>query len=82
MRINKVLAFTALTTVSVSTSAFEANRLSGEIMFATGYVSTNSNLSVNTDSKIDDLNSKGSHSNDFVVMPLGQIQYDLGKTRN
>ncbi|MDN2482905.1 DUF2860 family protein [Vibrio agarivorans] len=82
MRINKILAFTALTTVSISTSAFEANRLSGEIMFATGYVSTNSNLSVNTDSKIDALNSKGSHSNDFVVMPLGQIQYDLGKTRN
>ncbi|WP_261389194.1 DUF2860 domain-containing protein [Ferrimonas balearica] len=69
-------------TLSVPVLAEQESRISGELIIATGYLSTNSNLSTEGDRRLTDLNSKGSHTNEFIVMPLGNIAYELGDSRN
>ncbi|MBY6095288.1 DUF2860 family protein [Ferrimonas balearica] len=82
MKSLSVVSLSLASVFSASTLAFDADRLSGELILATGYHSTNSVLSTEGDAKINDLNSNGSHTNDFIVMPLGSISYDLGTQRN
>ncbi len=71
-----------LATLASSAFASDASRFSGEIILATGYVSSNSNLSTDSDAQLNDRNRKGSHNDEFIVMPLGTLAYDLGEDRN
>ncbi|WP_394243796.1 DUF2860 domain-containing protein [Vibrio astriarenae] len=82
MKKTNLLTLAAVTTLSVPAFAIDTSRISGEIILATGYMSTNSNLSVEGDAYLSDKYSKGSHTNEFVVMPLGNIAYELGQQRN
>ncbi|MBY5945130.1 DUF2860 domain-containing protein [Photobacterium rosenbergii] len=72
----------ALTGFSTMTFANETSRLSGEIIVTSGYISTNSNLSTDGNARLNDLNSKGSHTDDFIVAPLGSLTYRLGDDNN
>ncbi|PSU06811.1 DUF2860 domain-containing protein [Photobacterium gaetbulicola] len=67
----------ALTGFSAMSFANESSRLSGEIIVTTGYMSTNSNLSTDGNARLNDLNSKGSHTDDFIAAPLGSLSYRL-----
>ncbi|GAM66473.1 hypothetical protein JCM19236_3925 [Vibrio sp. JCM 19236] len=77
-----LLSVAILSSLAGSAFAFDSSRISGEIIFATGYMSSNSNLSTESDSFLKDNTKKGSHNDDFIVMPLGSIAYDLGEQRN
>ncbi|WP_261836294.1 DUF2860 domain-containing protein [Vibrio ishigakensis] len=77
-----LLSVAILSSLAGSAFAFDSSRISGEIIFATGYMSSNSNLSTESDSFLKDNTKKGSHNDDFIVMPLGNIAYDLGEQRN
>lgn len=79
---NKVMTLLALTTLASPSFAFDSSRISGELILGTGYKSTNSNLSVEGNSRSNGLDSKGSHTNEVIVMPLGLIAYDLTEQRN
>lgn len=82
MNKKSILAATILSTLATGAFAFDSSRLSGEIILSTGYVSTNSNLSTESDALLNSNTQKGSHSDDFIVFPLGSIAYDLGENRN
>ncbi|KOO15423.1 hypothetical protein AKJ18_10535 [Vibrio xuii] len=82
MNRKSILSVAILSTVTTSAFAFDSSRLSGELILSTGYVSTNSNLSTESDAFLNDKTQKGSHSDDFIVMPLGNIAYELGGDRN
>ncbi len=82
MNKKSILSATILSTLATGAFAFDSSRLSGEIILSTGYVSTNSNLSTESDAYLGDRNQKGSHTDDFMVFPLGSIAYDLGENRN
>ncbi len=76
-----ILSIAILSSLTTSAFAFDSSRLSGEIILATGYMSTNSNLSTESDAVINDL-SKGSHNDEFIVMPLGSLSYELTPDRS
>lgn len=82
MNKKSILSAAILSTLATSAFALDSSRISGEIILATGYMSTNSNLSTESDALLNDRHQKGSHSDDFIVMPLGNIAYDLGENRN
>lgn len=82
MNKKNILAVAILSSLTTSAFAFDSSRLSGEIILGTGYVSTNSNLSTNTDANLNGNYNKGSHSDEVIVVPLGSLAYDLGEDRN
>ena len=82
MNTKSILSVAILSSLTTSAFAFDSSRISGEIILATGYVSTNSNLSTESDAVLKNRTNKGSHNNDVVVMPLGNIAYELGESRN
>ncbi|MBY6185354.1 DUF2860 domain-containing protein [Marinobacter hydrocarbonoclasticus] len=77
-----VITLAVASTLSTTAFAFDASRLSGELFIGTGYFSTNSNLSTESDARLTDLNRKGSSNDEVMVMPLGSVSYDLGQQRN
>jgi len=81
MNKKSILAGTIFSTLSTGAFAFDSSRVSGELIISTGYMSTNSNLSTESDAHLSDRNQKGSHNDDLVVFPLGSIAYDLGEDR-
>ncbi|MCK6262992.1 DUF2860 domain-containing protein [Vibrio sp. ZSDE26] len=81
MKTKSILAASILSSLATGAFAFDSSRLSGEIILATGYMSTNSNLSTESDALLNDNTSKGSHSDDVIVMPLGHISYELVQNR-
>ncbi len=82
MNKKSILSIAILSSFASSAFALDSSRFSGEIIFASGYVSTNSNLSTESDALLKDRTKKGSHNDDFVAMPLGTLAYDLGSERN
>ncbi|WP_108945018.1 DUF2860 family protein [Shewanella halifaxensis] len=77
-----LLSIAILSSLATGAQAAESSRLSGEVIFATGYISTNSNLSTEGDAVLTDLSIQGAHHDDFIVMPLGSVAYELGEARN
>lgn len=72
-----------LASVATSAMAFDSSRLSGEIILATGFTSSNSNLSTENDAfRSGELNQKGSHNSEFIAMPLGNLSYELVPNRS
>lgn len=82
MNKKSILSAAILSTIATGAYAFDSSRISGEIILGTGYMSTNSNLSTDSDAYLKDNTKKGSHNDDFFAMPLGSISYDLGAERN
>ncbi|HHP0509498.1 TPA: DUF2860 family protein [Vibrio harveyi] len=82
MNKKSILSIAILSSFASSAFALDSSRFSGEIIFATGYMSTNSNLSTESDALLKDRTKKGSHNDDFVAIPLGTLAYDLGSDRN
>ncbi|SHG88454.1 DUF2860 family protein [Ferrimonas marina] len=82
MKLNAVMTLAMVSTLSVPALASNDSRWHGELILATGYLSTNSNLSTEGDRHLTDLDGKGSHTNDFIVMPLGSLNYELNDQRN
>lgn len=82
MNRKSILSAAILSSLATCAYATDSSRFSGEIILATGYMSTNSNLSTESDAELKDRTKKGSHNGDFVAMPLGSIAYDLGEDRN
>ncbi|CAH6784210.1 conserved exported hypothetical protein [Vibrio chagasii] len=82
MNTKSILSVAILSSLTTSAFAFDSSRISGELILATGYVSTNSNLSTASDAVLKNGNNKGSHNDDVIVMPLGNIGYQLGEHRN
>lgn len=82
MNSKNILTVAVIASLTTSVYAFEPSRFSGEVILGTGYMSTNSNLSTNSDAYLSNDQQKGSHSDDFFVLPLGFISYDLGADRN
>ena len=77
-----ILSIAILSSFASSAFALDYSRFSGEIAFASGYMSTNSNLSTESDALLTEHTKKGSHNGDFVAIPLGTLAYDLGSDRN
>ncbi|MDC5721781.1 DUF2860 domain-containing protein [Vibrio europaeus] len=82
MNKKSILSIAILSSLTTSAFAFDSSRLSGEIILATGYMSTNSNLSTNSEANLKSNQKKGSHEDELVVMPLGSLTYDLGENRD
>lgn len=82
MNKKNILAAAILSSIATGAFAFDSSRISGEIIISTGYMSTNSNLSTESDAHLSDRNQKGSHNDDLVLFPLGSIAYELGEDRN
>ncbi|AUW05146.1 DUF2860 family protein [Vibrio campbellii] len=82
MNKKSILSVAILSSFASSAFALDSSRFSGEIILATGYMSTNSNLSTESDALLTDRTKKGSHNDDFVAIPLGTLAYGLGLDRN
>ncbi|RJG47536.1 DUF2860 family protein [Motilimonas pumila] len=80
---NKLVGLTlaGLASASAMTWAEEAPRLSGEIMFSSAYLSSNSQLHTRGDSQLNNLNSHASQHDEWLIVPLGNITYELGDSR-
>ncbi|MGF1718101.1 DUF2860 domain-containing protein [Photobacterium chitinilyticum] len=82
MKSYRLYTLVAFTSLSATAYADETSRLTGEIIITSGYMSTNSNLSTDGDARLENTNDKSSHSNEFIVAPLGSISYQLGEENN
>jgi len=67
----------ALVAMPVMANTAEESRFSGEIALITGLISTNSNLSTQSDDTINGLDSKGDSTVHGIILPLGKLTYAL-----
>lgn len=77
-----VLSTIILSSFAASAFADDPSRISGEFIIGTAFMSTNSNLSTESDANYNGLNQKGNQNDEVAVMPLGNIAYALGEERN
>ncbi|QLE87413.1 DUF2860 domain-containing protein [Shewanella sp. Scap07] len=82
MNTKTILSAAILSVLSAGAMASESSRWSGELIFGSGFKSTNSNLSVESDALLSDNTKKGNHNEEFIGMVLGNVAYDLGENRN
>ncbi|WP_394131639.1 DUF2860 family protein [Shewanella maritima] len=78
-----ILSAAILATLSATNVvAEESSRWSGEFIFATGYMSSNSNLNTEGDAIYKDINQKGTQEEEYFVAPLGNVAYSFGEGLN
>ncbi|WP_026972410.1 DUF2860 family protein [Aliagarivorans marinus] len=82
MKSNHLLTIAAITSLCAPAFSANASKLSGELILLSGYSSTNSNLSTDTDATLRSLGGSAEREDDYLVAPLGHIAYSLGANNN
>ncbi|MGR5237155.1 DUF2860 family protein [Vibrio alfacsensis] len=77
MKSNQICALAFACGFTASALAFDSSRISGEVSFNGVYTASNSNLNSNGDKQLGSLGDQVSYTNNYILAPLGNIQYAL-----